>query len=237
MKEQTRRMIKLAMDDRLLHLIDTIKREIEEALHNIYEHDDKDDQTLEATSLRFRLLRDDGFNVQCDMFSKFKDNEGNFKKSLTSDMEADMFSKFKDNEGNFKKSLTSVMEGLLELYEAAHLCVHGEDILEEALAFVITHLGLEKAAGTIEYPLLASVSHALYGPIRKSWPRLKARRFIPIYGENASHDKMLLKFAELDFRQILTKLIDLTSITDDIYDAYGAFEELQLLTDAIANTK
>ncbi|KAA3472491.1 (+)-delta-cadinene synthase isozyme XC14-like [Gossypium australe] len=149
---------------------------IDEALHNIYEHDYKDDQTLEATSLRFRLLRDNGFNGQCDMFSKFKDNEGNFKKSLTSDM-----------------------EDLLELYEAAHLCVHGEDILEEALAFITTHLGLEKAAGAIEYPLSASVSHALYRPIRKSLPRLEARRFISIYGENASHDKMLLKFAELDF--------------------------------------
>ncbi|KAH1083187.1 hypothetical protein J1N35_022948 [Gossypium stocksii] len=148
MKEKTRRMIKLAMDDGLLHLIDNVKREIEEALHNIYEHDYKDDQTLEATSLRFRLLRDNGFNVRCDMFTKFKDNEGNFKKSLTSDM-----------------------EGLLELYEAAHLCVHGEDILEEALAFITTHLGLEKAAGTIEYPLSASVSHALYRHIRKSLPR------------------------------------------------------------------
>ncbi|MBA0845584.1 hypothetical protein Goarm_000052 [Gossypium armourianum] len=138
MKEQTRRMIKLAMDDGLLHLIDTIK--------------------------------------WLDMFSKFKDNEGNFKKSLISDM-----------------------EGLLELYEAPHLCVHGEDILEEALAFITTHLGLEKAAGTIEYPLSASVSHALYRPNRKSLPRLEARRFISIYGENASHDNMLLKFAELDF--------------------------------------
>ncbi|MBA0635603.1 hypothetical protein Godav_029234 [Gossypium davidsonii] len=94
------------------------------------------------------------------------------------------------------------MEGLLELYEAAYLCVHGEDILEEALAFITTHLGnLEKAAGagTIEYPLSASVSRALYRPNRKSVPRLEARRFISIYGENASLDNMLLKFAELDF--------------------------------------
>ncbi|MBA0880824.1 hypothetical protein Goshw_028826 [Gossypium schwendimanii] len=145
-----------------------------------------------------------------------------------------MFSMFKDNEGNFKKSLISDMEGLPELYEAAiFFCVHGEDILEEALAFITTHLGLEKAASTIEYPLLASVSHAVYRSNHKSLPTLGARRFISIYGENASHDNMLLKFAE----QILKKLTDLTSITDDIYDAYGTFEELKLLTDAIANTK
>ncbi|MBA0729975.1 hypothetical protein Golax_020562, partial [Gossypium laxum] len=214
------------------------EREIEEALHNIYEHDYKDDQTLEATSLRFRLLRDNGFNVQC----------------------VDMFSMFKDNEGNFKKSLISDMEGLPELYEAAiFFCAHGEDILEEALAFITTHPGLEKAASTIRYPLSASVSHAVYRPNRKSLPTLEARRFISIYGENASHDNMLLKFTELDFSLLqishkeewwkdlnfVTRLpftrnrvVEyLTSITDDIYDAYGTFEELQLLTDAIANTK
>ncbi|KAA3472497.1 (+)-delta-cadinene synthase isozyme XC14-like [Gossypium australe] len=151
-------------------------REIEEALHNIYEHDYKDDQTLEATSLQFRLLKDNGFTVQSDMFNKFKDNERNFKKSLTSDM-----------------------EGLLDLYEAAHLRVHGDDIIEESLAFNTTHSSLAKVAGTIEYPLSAFVSHAVYRPIRKSWLRLEARRFISIYGDDASHDELLMNFVELGF--------------------------------------
>nr|KJB46022.1 hypothetical protein B456_007G343900 [Gossypium raimondii] len=169
-------------------------------------------------------------------------------------------------------SLTSDVKGLLELYEASHLRVHGEDILEEALGFTTTHLGLAKAAGTIEYPLSALVSHALYQPIRKGLPRLEARRFISIYRDDASHNKTLLKFAELDFnlwgksldlptklpfvrdrlveayfwalgvdfepqysfaREILAKTMVMTSIMDDIYDAYGTLEELQLLSNAI----
>ncbi|MFQ6635372.1 hypothetical protein Gotur_011645 [Gossypium turneri] len=81
LKEEIRRMVKVAMDDDLLHklrLIDTIRRlgvsyhferEIEEALHNIYEHDCNDDQTLEATSLRFRLLRENGFSFHCETHS------------------------------------------------------------------------------------------------------------------------------------------------------------------------
>ncbi|MBA0771044.1 hypothetical protein Gotri_019573 [Gossypium trilobum] len=96
-------------------------------------------------------------------------------------------------------SLTSDVKGLLELYEASYLRVHGEDILEEALGFTTTHLGLAKAAETIEYPLSALVSHALYQPIRKGLSRLEARRFISFYQDDPSHNKTLLKFAELDF--------------------------------------
>ncbi|TYH46505.1 hypothetical protein ES332_D11G340700v1 [Gossypium tomentosum] len=246
LKEEIRRMVK-----------------IEEALHNIYEHDCNDDQTLEATSLRFRLLRENGFSFHCDTFYKFKDDEGNFDKSLTSDV-----------------------KGLLELYEAAHLRVHGEDILEEALGFTTTHLDLAKATGTIEFPLSVLVSRARDRPICKCLPRLEARRFIDIYKDDGSHDKTLLKFAELDFnllqnlhkeelskiskwwkdfdfakklpfirnrlvegyfwilgvyfepqyslaREILTKVLAMTSIMDDIYDAYGTLEELKLFTHAI----
>ncbi|KAK8589107.1 hypothetical protein V6N12_023513 [Hibiscus sabdariffa] len=109
------------------------------------------------------------------------------------------FNKFKDDEGNFSKSLTSDVKGLLELYEAAHLRVHGEDILREALVFTIAHLELVKAGGIVEYPLSALVSSALYQPIRKVLPRLEARRFIAVYQDDASHDKTLLKFAVLDF--------------------------------------
>ncbi|KAK8527240.1 hypothetical protein V6N12_054462 [Hibiscus sabdariffa] len=277
LKEKVRRMIPVDVDDELLQklrLIDTIKRigvsyhferEIDEALHNVYELDldCKHDQTLEATSLRFRLLRESGFPVPCETFNKFKDDEGNFSKSLTSDV-----------------------KGLLELYEAAHLCVHGEEILEEALAFTTTHLELAKAGGFLEFPLSALVSHALYQPIRKALPRLDARRFIAVYQDDASHDKTLLKFAELDFnllqnshkeelcklsrwwknldfttklpyardrlvecyfwmlgvyfepkysfaREILTKVIVMASVMDDTYDSYGTFEELQFFTNAI----
>lgn len=108
------------------------------------------------------------------------------------------FNKFKDDEGNFKMSLTSDVKGLLELYEASQLRVHGEDILEEALAFTTTHLEFAKTT-SLENPLSALVSHARKRPIHKALPRLEARRYIPIYQEDGSHDKRLLKFAKLDF--------------------------------------
>ncbi|KAK6230402.1 hypothetical protein QUC31_001920 [Theobroma cacao] len=186
LKQEVRRMLRVPTDNQLsqkLRLIETIKRlgvsyhferEIEDVLQNIYDQDYKDDN-LEVTSLRFRLLREHGFNVQCETFNKFKDDKGNFKVSLKSDV-----------------------KGLLELYEAAHIRTHGEHILEEALAFTTTHLESAKTS-LCEYPISVLVSHARKRPIRKGLQRLEARRFISIYQEDGSHDKTLLKFAKLDF--------------------------------------
>ncbi|XVE50493.1 hypothetical protein DITRI_Ditri01bG0166900 [Diplodiscus trichospermus] len=254
-----------------LPLIDAVQRlgviyhfekEIEDAMEAIY-HDRNDvENDLYTTSLRFRLLREHGYNVSCETFNKFKDDEGNFKMSLTSDV-----------------------KGLLELYEAAHLLVHGEHILEEAIAFTTTHLEFAKTT-SIEDPLSALVSHARKRPIRKCLPRLESRKYISVYQEDGSHDKTLLKFAKLDInllqnlhkeelskisrwwkdldfaqklpfalnrlvecyfwilgvyfepqygvaRERLTKTIVMASTMDDIYDVYGTFEELQLFTNAI----
>ena len=51
-----------------------------------------------------------------------------------------MFNEFKDEKANFKKALVRDVRGMLGLYEAVHLRVNGEDILDEALAFTTTHL-------------------------------------------------------------------------------------------------
>ncbi|KAE8674427.1 Detected protein of unknown function [Hibiscus syriacus] len=214
-----------------------------------------------TTAVRFLLLREHGFDVHCDTFNKFKDENGKFKESLISDV-----------------------KGMLKLYEAANFQVHGEDILEVALSF--TKLQLKLAEPKVDYPLSAEIAGALNRSLRKSLPRLVARSYIPIYEAYGSHDQNLLKFAKLDFkilqhlhkkeikeisrwwksldfvtnfpfardrmvecylwangvyfephysiaRTFLTKVICLTSLIDDIYDAYGTNEELELFTNAI----
>jgi hypothetical protein len=81
--------------------------------------------------------------------------------------------------------------------------VHGEDILDEALVFTTTHF--ESVASHLSPPLAAQVSHALKQPIRKGMPRLEARHYFSVYQEDASHNKVLLTFAKLDFN-LLQKL-------------------------------
>jgi hypothetical protein len=44
---------------------------------------------------------------------------------------ADVFDKFRSCDGRFMDSLSNDMEGLLSLYEASHLAMNGENILEE----------------------------------------------------------------------------------------------------------
>jgi len=109
----------------------------------------------------------------------------------------DVFTKFKDEEGNFNKRLITDIEGMLSLYEASHMIIHGEEILEEALAFTSTHL--ESIATQMSHFLAAQVKYALRQALHKNLPRLEARRYISIYEQNPSHDEILLTLAKLDF--------------------------------------
>ncbi|TYI85093.1 hypothetical protein E1A91_D05G414700v1 [Gossypium mustelinum] len=188
-----------------------------------------------------------GFNVSCDVFNKFKDEQGTFKSSMTSDV-----------------------PGLLELYEASYLRVHGEDILDEAISFTTNHLRLVLAS--LDYPLSEQVSHALKQSIRRGLPRVEARHYLSVYHDIESHNKALLEkelseicrwWKDLDFqkklpyardrvvegyfwisgvyfepqyslgRKMLTKVIAMASIVDDTYDLYATYDELIPYTNAI----
>ncbi|CBI20476.3 (-)-germacrene D synthase [Vitis vinifera] len=275
LKDELRNELKATArkSSQLLNFIDSIQRlglayqferEIKEALEDMYQTynlDDDDNDDLTNASLRFRLLRQEGYHIPPDVFNKFKDDEGNFKESLTGDL-----------------------PGLLALYEATHLMAHGEAILEEALAFSTAHL--QSMATDSTHPLPAQVTRALKRPIRKCLTRVEARHYISVYQEDGPHNKTLLKLSKLDFnllqslhrkelsevtrwwkglnfakkmpfardrlvegyfwilgvyfepqyslaRRILIKVLAMISIIDDIYDAYGTFEELKLFTEAI----
>ncbi|TYG47426.1 hypothetical protein ES288_D11G337300v1 [Gossypium darwinii] len=187
-------------------------KEIEDALQIIYHHHCNQVQTdndLYTTTVRFLLLREHGFD-------------------------------FKDEKGKFKESLINDVKGILELYEAAHFQLHGENILEEALSFIVFHLKLKET--TIDYPLSTQIANALKPPLHKSLPRwwtdLNVATNFPF-----ARDRMvecylwiLGVYFEPQYsiaRTFMTKVISLTSILDDIYDAYGTKEELELLTEAI----
>ncbi|CAI0408452.1 unnamed protein product [Linum tenue] len=267
-----------------LELVDEIQRlgvgyhfeaEIEEALGTVYvlggeSFVEKHSNNIELNhaALWFRLLRQQGFRVS----------------------PADGFRMFKDDEGKFKESLVSDEQGLLSLYEAAHVAFHGEDILDDALGFTIKNLKsiiLDHKPSSL-FRKQAEFSLSL--PIWKCIPRILARHSIEVYSEfhsHASHDRaVILKFAKLDFnvvqkchqeelreltmwwasletktrfpyakdrlaecyfwingayfepkyrvgRLILAKCGAVSTLADDVYDNFGKYQELQLLTDAI----
>ncbi|RVW86329.1 Valencene synthase [Vitis vinifera] len=167
-----------------------------------------------------------------------------------------VFNKFKDKNGSFRESLIGDVQGMLGLYEAAHLRVQEEDILDEALAFTTTHL--KSLVKHLDHPLAVQVTQALHRPIRKGLERLEARPYI-----SSTKMKLHIVVEDLDFssslpfvrdrvvetylwivvacfepqysyaRRIQTKLLVLITVIDDIYDAYGTLEELELFTEAI----
>ena len=123
-----------------------------------------------------------------------------------------MFNKFKDEDGQFKESMTSNVEGMLAFYEATHLRVHGEDILDKALEFTTTHL--KSIAYPTNNPLAAQITRALKQPLHKGIPRLEARKYIAVYEQDDSHNKDLLKLSKLDFNLVLSlHKEELSSIT------------------------
>ncbi|XP_011100634.1 germacrene-D synthase-like [Sesamum indicum] len=273
-KEMVRKVLAQTPDHSYhkLEFIDAIQRlgvgyhfeeEIDKFVHFIHdtylEYSSKDND-LRTVALRFRLLRQHGYLVSCDIFNKFTDGEGNFKISLIKNL-----------------------KGMLELFEAAQFRIAGEEILEKALQF---SSNLESLVSNMNCSISTKVKEALKIPILKSSNRVGAKKFISIYQQDESHSEMLLNFAKLDFnivqkthqkelsdftrwwkdldfvnrlpfardrmvecyfwalevyfephyhiaRRMLTKIINMTSILDDIYDVYGTLDDLQLFTDLI----
>ncbi|KAA3452987.1 (+)-delta-cadinene synthase isozyme XC1-like [Gossypium australe] len=233
LKEEVRKMIvaPMANSTQKLVFIDSVQRlgvsyhftkEIEDELENIYHNNNDAENDLYTTSLRFRILREHGFNVSCNTFNKFNDEQGNFKSSVTNDV-----------------------RGLLELYEASYLRVHGEDILDEAISFSANHLSL--AVASLDYPLSEQVSHALKQSIRRGLPRVEARHYLSDLDFQRKLPYTRDRVVECYFwilgvyfepqyslgRKMMTKVIIMTSIIDDTYDSYATYDELIPYTSSI----
>ncbi|PIN00286.1 Gamma-curcumene synthase [Handroanthus impetiginosus] len=147
-----------------------------------------------------------------------------------------------------KETLIGDIEGLLSLYEAAHIRMHGEDILEEAVAFTTHHL--TRVLPQLESPIKDKVKRALEHPIHKAVLIIEARLYISIYEKEKSRDEVLLKMAKLNFNYLqnlytrmsspnspvriaISKSIQLVAVADDTYDNYATLEEAQLFSEVL----
>ncbi|XP_071722488.1 terpene synthase 10-like [Rutidosis leptorrhynchoides] len=141
------------------------------------------DADLHATALEFRLLRQQGYNVLPDVFNGFIDVNGKFKCSLCDDT-----------------------EGILSLYEASHLLVEGENILEDARLFATKHLQEYAKQSSDNNAYLSSlVNHALELPLDWKIERAEARWFIDIYEKKIGMNPVFLQLAKLDFNLVQAK--------------------------------
>ncbi|KAK9706798.1 hypothetical protein RND81_07G151900 [Saponaria officinalis] len=254
-----------------LEFIDAIERlgiayhfeeKIEQVLDKLYPTylNECDNYNLYHVSLGFRILRQHGFKVSCDVLKRFMTKKG------------------------LKSMITNDLEGILSLYEACHVEIHEDDILEEALAYATTYLTSAVNQLNESHYLVDQVVHALHQPVHKGIIRVESRQYISFYEHNPSHNVTLIRLAKLDFnllqslhhmemkdlaiwwkglhaklpyardrsvecyfwtlgcyyepqyslaRKIFTRLFMVVQTLDDIYDSYGTFEERQLLIEAI----
>ncbi|KAF8747268.1 hypothetical protein HU200_013258 [Digitaria exilis] len=180
LKKEVRKMLKGAnkIPD-ILDIIITLQRlgldyhyenEIDEKLSFVY-HSKYDDKDLYLVSLRFYLLRKNGYDVPSDIFNKFKDKEGNFVVNDT--------------------------KSLLSLYNAAYLRTHGEKVLDEAITF--TRDQLKAVLDSLESTLAEEVSLALQTPLFRRVRILETRNYIPIYENEAARNEVILELAKLNF--------------------------------------
>ncbi|XP_027908693.1 tricyclene synthase EBOS, chloroplastic-like [Vigna unguiculata] len=278
LQEEVRRMIKDESSDiwHKLELINDVKRlglsyhydkEISEVL--LWFHSSARfnaaivNRSLHETALCFRLLREYGYDITADIFERFKEENGNFKTSLVSDV-----------------------KGMLSLYEASFFGYEGEKILDEAMVFSSFHLRDALNKGESSNMVLEEVNHALELPLHHRIQRLEARWYIESYAKRTDSNRLLLEAAKLDFnvvqstlqndlqqmsrwwrgmglasklsfsrdrlmecffwtvgmdfepqfsdlRKGLTKVTSLITTIDDVYDVYGTLDELELFTAAV----
>ncbi|CAI0441079.1 unnamed protein product [Linum tenue] len=175
-----------------LQLIDAVQRlgvgyhyeiKIEESLQKIHELGEKflthEKADLCHVALWFRLLRQQGLHVTPDMFTKFMDND----------------------EGKLKESLASDEQGMISLYEATHVAVHGEDILDKALVFATKNLKSILTKCTSQFQ--KQVKFSLNLPLWKCVPRTLTRHYIDFYSDDHGfNNEKLLRFAKLDFNKL-----------------------------------
>ena len=110
-------------------------------------------------------------------------------------MNADVFNKFTNGKGKFRESLKSDIKGIVSLYEAAHLRVHGENILEEALIFATAFL--RSIAKSSE-----QARRALKHPLHQTMLKVETRHFISAYEEDECRNETLLCLAKIDFNRL-----------------------------------
>ncbi|PIM97549.1 S-linalool synthase [Handroanthus impetiginosus] len=192
--EEVRDMIsKVERDHHSLILIDTIQRlglgylfddELEAILHQrflasksaIYDRD------LYKAALCFRLLRQQGYQVRPDdFFGEFKEeNDGLIK---------------------FKDCLIGDTKGLMELHEASHLSMEGEDILHEAAEFSSRHLNAKLASLNDDDDEEAKIviKDCLLYPQHKRLPRFKAKNFLENLNGDNEWEILLQELANLEF--------------------------------------
>ncbi|XP_047938050.1 cis-muuroladiene synthase-like [Salvia hispanica] len=215
LKEKARDVLKAATTPpNQMILIDTLERlgldylfetEIENILQQIKHDDLLYHCDLFTTSLGFRLLRQHRHHISCDVFNKFVNKDG----------------KFEEDD----------VEGMLSLYEAAHVRFNNEKILQEAADFTRVYLSSREAE--LESYIKDKVKRALKHPLHRDIPIVYARNFISIYEKDPSKNELLLKLAKFNFNFLQNLYRKELSLVTRWWNKYDLISKLPYTRDRV----
>uniref|UniRef100_A0A0E0DCN3 Uncharacterized protein n=1 Tax=Oryza meridionalis TaxID=40149 RepID=A0A0E0DCN3_9ORYZ len=193
-----------------MHLVDAVQRlgidhlfqdEINNAISDIKESGFTS-SSLHEVALHFRILREHGIWVSPDVFKKFKGDDGRFIDTIADEPRA-----------------------LLSLYNAAHLLVHDEPELEEAMSFARHHLESIRGGGRLKAPLDNQINRALHLPLPRTYKRVEMLHYMLEYGQEEEHIVVLLDLAKLEFNLLQhVHLKELKAFSQWWKDLYGYVE-------------
>ncbi|CAL5363628.1 unnamed protein product [Camellia sinensis] len=225
--------------------------------------DDKANDDLYAIALLFQLLRQQGYPISCgyaDVFNKFMDDNGKIRESLIGDVRG-MLNLYEaehlrvrggdilDEAMSFTIThLESAVPNLSNLVQeqvihALNQPIHkGLTRLEAACYFFFyeqddSHNKVLLNFAKLDFKVLQKMHQWELSEITR-WKELDFAKKMPFAIDRIveCYFWILGVYFEPQYllaRRMLTKVIALTSIIDDIYDVYGTLEELVLFTDAI----
>ncbi|KAG2689685.1 hypothetical protein I3760_09G150300 [Carya illinoinensis] len=214
--------------------------------HGEYGHHDE----LHVVALRFRLLRQQGYYVAPDVFNKFKDEEGQFNKELTSQLNIEG-EYVLDEAGKFCEHLLNAWEKDRDNINHARVVRNtlGHPYHKSLTSFMAKEFfdNSQSSSGWLndllqlakmDFNMTQSAHQKEIAQISKWWgdlgldKELKFARNQPLKWYICS--MVCLVDPDLsDERVELTKPISLIYIIDDIFDVHGTLEELTLFTEAL----
>ncbi|KAH6778753.1 hypothetical protein C2S52_009990 [Perilla frutescens var. hirtella] len=244
------------------HFEKEIDDSLRQIWHTYQIQSSKENDDVRTVALRFRLLRQQGYHVTSDVFNNFIDDQGNFKESLINDVEG-MLSLYEasnyavNDEEIMDKALEfcySHLESLLPELTNTSLSKRVKEALEMPIHKTLIRLGATKFMpvyqedeshnkdllnfAKLDFNIVQKGHQKELYDITRWWEDLNFANKLPFARDRVveCYFWILGVYFEPQYntaRRLLTKVISMTSILDDIYDVHGTLDELRRFTEAI----
>ncbi|XP_050209226.1 probable terpene synthase 6 [Mercurialis annua] len=244
------------------HFEDDIEQQLDEHFDALVAQVSDEKCDLYTVSLVFRVLRQNGYRITSDVFNKFKDSHGKFKQSLATDVKGILSlyeAAFVSITGeDILDEAIAFTKPILEFYSST-VNVNGfEKHISNALKHPF-HRGMPRVEARhfislyemdesrdeillnfakLDFNRLQLVHQHELSHVSKWWSDLDLVSKYPFARDRIVelYFWMIGVSAEPqygDSRILVTQLLMLLSVVDDIYEAYGTLDELQRFTEAM----